>query len=262
MNIHMYNDWGSWITTFNSPLTLCLPYTDSDPAMAGGTPNSLIIQTAPIGGAWSALATTVDAINRVCANADHLTLFDISVRVSGGPSATYTVRQGDTLFRIALRFNTTVAALQAVNGLTSSAIYPGQVLVIPGSVLSSNQLPLSPTLRADPIAPGRYIVQEGDTLYRIALRAGTTVRTLQVVNGLTSTYIRVGQELIIPESSVVSSPTMTPIPSHPATCIVRPGDNLFRIALRYGTTVTALMEANGLTTTRIDIGQVLIIPGP
>jgi LysM repeat protein len=45
---------------------------------------------------------------------------------------TYTVQAGDNLFRIGLRFNVSVAALQAANGLTSNFIYVGQVLKIPG----------------------------------------------------------------------------------------------------------------------------------
>ena len=44
---------------------------------------------------------------------------------------TYTVRRGDNLFRIGLRYGVTVVALKAANSLTGNTIYPGQVLVIP-----------------------------------------------------------------------------------------------------------------------------------
>ncbi len=50
---------------------------------------------------------------------------------SAPPRTTYTVRAGDTLFGIATRFGTTVRALKAANGLTSSTIHVGQVLKIP-----------------------------------------------------------------------------------------------------------------------------------
>jgi LysM repeat protein len=43
----------------------------------------------------------------------------------------YVVQPGDTLFSIAMRFGTTVAAIQAANGLTSAMIRPGMVLHIP-----------------------------------------------------------------------------------------------------------------------------------
>src|SRR5258708_5763878 len=46
------------------------------------------------------------------------------------------------------------------------------------------------------------------------------------------------------------------------THTVQPGENLFRIALRYGTTVEALAAANQITDpTHITVGQVLTIPG-
>ncbi|HLA24788.1 MAG TPA: LysM peptidoglycan-binding domain-containing protein [bacterium] len=46
------------------------------------------------------------------------------------------------------------------------------------------------------------------------------------------------------------------------THLIRPGDNLYRIALRYGVTVDALVRANGLLDpTRIRAGQILTIPG-
>lgn len=50
--------------------------------------------------------------------------------------------------------------------------------------------------------------------------------------------------------------------SSPTAHIVQAGDNLYRIALRYGVTIDALMAANGLTTTSVIVpGQTLAIPG-
>ncbi|HSS35973.1 MAG TPA: LysM peptidoglycan-binding domain-containing protein, partial [Patescibacteria group bacterium] len=46
-------------------------------------------------------------------------------------SKTYTVKPGDTLSSIAIRFGTTVKALQALNGIKDTLIKPGQVLKIP-----------------------------------------------------------------------------------------------------------------------------------
>lgn len=48
----------------------------------------------------------------------------------------------------------------------------------------------------------------------------------------------------------------------PLTHVVQAGENLYRIALRYGLTTQALAEANGITdVSRIFAGQVLVIPG-
>jgi LysM repeat protein len=118
-----------------------------------------------------------------------------------GAPITYTVQPGDNLFRIALRFQTTVGALLAANRLDDARIFPGQVLVLRGSVSSSGPGPtLSPTLpmRTDPIPRGHYTVQAGDTIYRLALRAGVSVAALQSANHLYGTVIQVGQTLTIP----------------------------------------------------------------
>jgi LysM repeat protein len=52
--------------------------------------------------------------------------------VTPGPSQTiYIVKEGDTLNLIAQQFGTTVAAIQAANGLTGTEIDVGQELIIP-----------------------------------------------------------------------------------------------------------------------------------
>jgi LysM repeat protein len=117
-----------------------------------------------------------------------------------GAPLTYTVQPGDNLFRIALRFQTTVGALQAANRLDNARIFPGQVLILRGSASSAFGPTPSPTLsmRTDPLPKGLYTVQAGDTIYRIALRAGVTVAALQSANHLYGTAIQVGQTLTIP----------------------------------------------------------------
>jgi len=124
------------------------------------------------------------------------------------------------------------------------------------------------TLRTDPIPPGIYTVQSGDTLFRIALRAGTTMQAIQTANRMTTINVYVGQTLIIPGGGNLVAPGVPPMGVTPTpalggtrTYTVRSGDNLFRIALRFGTSVAALQAVNGLAGIDIYPGQVLIISG-
>jgi LysM repeat protein len=104
-----------------------------------------------------------------------------------------------------------------------------------------------------------YTVQRGDTLYSIARRYGTTVEAIAAANGIANpSRIRVGQTLTIPGGT--GSPA--PAPSGGGTTyVVQRGDNLFRIALRYGVSYVYLAQYNGIADpSRIYVGQVLKIP--
>jgi LysM repeat protein len=96
----------------------------------------------------------------------------------------HTVQPGENLFRIALRYGTTVDAIVAANNLPDAgAVKAGQVLLIP----------VGP-----PATAGTYVVERGDTLYSIARRFDKTVETLAALNGLLPPYtLEVGQVLIV-----------------------------------------------------------------
>lgn len=140
---------------------------------------------------------------------------------SAGSSA-YVVQAGDTLFSIATKFNTTVAAIQQTNNISNpNALAVGQRLIIPGVVASSLVTPV-PTARG-PTPPGSstrsaqtaptkaavlnsqpetYIVKPGDTLAGIAAQFGVTLAELQRVNNIANVnLLSVGQRLIIPNGS-------------------------------------------------------------
>lgn len=160
-------------------------------------------------------------------------------------SVVHVVRAGENLFRIALRYGTTVNAIMRVNSLTSTTIYVGQRLVIPGSYVP----PSGPHFT--------YIVRRGDTLIAIARRFGTTVTAIARLNGLVNpSYIYVGQRLRIPGRQPAPRP-----PSCGVWYTVRPGDTVSALALRYGTTVWTIVSANKLANpNRIYVGQRLFIP--
>ena len=122
------------------------------------------------------------------------------------------------------------------------------------------------TARAQSAAPTVYVVQAGDTLFSIARRINVPVNELARFNGmLNPDVIYVGQELKIPPLGQSPTRTGALAPAAPATTfrihVVQSGENLFRIALRYGVTVEAIAAANRLgSTTLIFVGQQLSIP--
>lgn len=163
----------------------------------------------------------------------------------GGSSNTYTVKSGDSLWKIANQFGTTPAAIRSANNLTSDVLRIGQVLVIPSNTPSTGGT-------TTPSTGNTHIVQNGDSLWKIANRYGTTINQLKAINNLTNDNLQIGQVLVIPGNNNTGSG---------ATYTVKNGDSLWKIANQYGITVNELKNANNLTGDNLQIGQVLTIPG-
>ncbi len=136
------------------------------------------------------------------------------------PQATYVVRAGDTLFSIATRYRTDAATLAQLNGIVNpTLIYVGQTLTVPALAgAPASPAPLATATLAPASAPASdavYIVQPGETLYRIALRYNTSVAHLAAYNKLDSpTMIYGGQRLLIP-SGARNSDTVPALPNLP-----------------------------------------------
>ena len=146
----------------------------------------------------------------------------------------YTVQQGDTLEDIAQRHGVTWQVLARLNGLIDpDSLYPGQRIRVPRE-------------ERRPPRGGVYTVQQGDTLGSIAARFGTTVPVLLRLNGLqNSELIYPGQELRVPAAP----------PAGNGWYEVQPGDTLYSLAGRFGTTGEELAQLNGIGTPN------LIFPG-
>ncbi len=173
----------------------------------------------------------------------------------------YKVRSGDTLGKIAHRFGSMVGALQRANGLSRpNRIYAGQYLRIPGqsfgSFAASEPAAVDSAVRVTE-APSHHVVKRGETLSSIARRYGHPVGDLVAANALASANeIVVGQRLRIAPSGASS----ISLDAGPTRHTVRRGESLTRIARSYGTDVAALKSKNGLESTVIHPGQVLLLP--
>ena len=253
-------------------------------------------------------------------------------------AAVHVVQRGETLFRIAQRYDASVAELRALNGLTDDTIYVGQRLLVggggemaprdpagaplPGTPVPDAPAPDEPALPpvgedvlADvgPSLPGQrpsdlvapepiltrppppppppatitrvalgpggmqpipaeataatHVVQAGETLFALARRYGTTVDALRSLNRLTSDALAVGQRLAISAGTAAVAPirserydvTRSTVPADRVHA-VRPGETLYSIAARYGTTAGALLALNTVTTGPLAPGTVLTLP--
>jgi LysM repeat protein len=124
------------------------------------------------------------------------------------------------------------------------------MILTPASVLAA------PPDQGGPV----HVVQAGETLSSIASRYGVTVEAILAANGLTDpNYVYVGQRLIIPGGS--DGPARDGW-GQGGQYVVKAGETLTSIALRFGTTVAALAAANGLSNADyVYVGQVLSVPG-
>jgi len=142
---------------------------------------------------------------------------------AAGPQAqtdeVYVVQPGDTLFAIALRFGVTASDITAANNLNNpNLIFVGQRLVIPGDGLvvepaivteSDEEEDSGPT----PTPPDVYVVQPGDTLFKIASRFGLTVTDITLANSIRNPdYLYVGQRLAIPAAKAWEAEVDHPSP--------------------------------------------------
>lgn len=149
---------------------------------------------------------------------------------------TYTVKSGDTLWKISLASNVTVQELKTWNRLTSDNLIPGKQLMV-----------ANPDLLMGQSVQGRsYLVQPGDALWKISQKMNVPVSDIKAWNNLKSDEIDVGQRLVM-------EPPFK-------TCTVVSGDSLWLIAQRYKTTEAAIKAANGMASDMLYVNQVLKIP--
>lgn len=146
----------------------------------------------------------------------------------------YIVRQGDTLYSIARKYDLTVDKLKEINNLSSNVLSLNQQIKIPIGI------------KKETLEYIEYVVKSGDNLYSISTKYNTTVDKIKEASNIISNNLSIGQILRIPKMDII-------------TYTVKKGDNLYSIANKYNTTVDNIKRKNNLKSNNLSIGQILII---
>ncbi|MFN2187495.1 MAG: LysM peptidoglycan-binding domain-containing protein [Candidatus Promineifilaceae bacterium] len=129
------------------------------------------------------------------------------------PPFTYRVKEGDSPWAIAGRFDITIDEFFYLNALNpDSTLNPGDEVII--RLAEGQAPPPTPTPRLT------HRVQEGDSLWSIAANNNLTVDQLLQLNGLSAdALIRPGDELKIRQPAATPVPTSTPAPPAPSRAV-------------------------------------------
>jgi peptidoglycan lytic transglycosylase D len=190
-----------------------------------------------------------------------------------GSTIRHTVKNGETLHRIARDYRVSVQDLVAWNELKSEMIHPGSKIEIrsgQSSKQSTRKMPAA-TAKREPVSrPStkrvikgteiKHEVQSGETLWSIAARYDVQLRALRVANGLKNDGIRLGQKLTIPGTDINNSADVAKKGDGKYT--VQKGDNLWTIAKSAGIHIDSIRTWNKLRRSNVHPGQILLVRNP
>ncbi len=210
-----------------------------------------------------------------------LLVFSILISVNTYADITYTIKKGDSLYKIAKRFKISAQEIQKANNLHSDKLKPGTKIAIPSKDIEqsrktvkeetpdknkgrensvknsvSTQDAKTHTVKGDgliKIQPEQkkdnnnyHTVKKGDTLSSISRKYSISINELKEFNNLKSTKLKLGQQLILKRTE-------------PRTYTVRKGDNISKIARKFGIDVDKLKELNNLESDVLKPGQRLLL---
>ncbi|MBN2871522.1 MAG: LysM peptidoglycan-binding domain-containing protein [Halothiobacillaceae bacterium] len=159
--------------------------------------------------------------------------FDVQTLTSAASAAEswqrYTFRQGDSFYRIAQRYGSSVDELLAINRRQSALARPGEVILVPGG-------------RVDRAAIAgnaeTYTVQPGDSLWAISRQQDIGMAELRRMNHYgDNPVLRPGDKVVVGVKEAAA-------PRGDSTYVVQPGDTLWQLARRFSTTVEQLVALN------------------
>jgi membrane-bound lytic murein transglycosylase D len=177
------------------------------------------------------------------------------------------VARGETLSGIAVRYRVSQSLLLAANPkVKTRSLRIGQRVVVPtGGTLSTRvaRRMADPVVAAGTTRRTFHRVKRGETISEIADEYGISQRELLDWNGLDGRgRIRAGQRIRVSAPEVRTVPQFQSPPSGVKRHVVRRGETLKGLARRYGVSIQALREANGISEQEpLRAGVSLKIPG-
>ncbi|MEC1756006.1 C40 family peptidase [Bacillus mojavensis] len=184
-----------------------------------------------------------------------------TLAITPAEAATIKVKSGDSLWKLAQTYNTSVAAISSANHLSTTVLSIGQTLTIPGSKSDTSSSSSGSKKKSGNAV---YTVKSGDSLWLIANEYKMSVQELKKLNGLNSDMIRAGQKLKVSgkashSSSGTSSSSKSSSSSSAKTGTykVQLGDSLWKIANKVNMSIAELKVLNNLKSDTIYVNQVL-----
>ena len=247
----------------------------------------------PRPGAWRCAAIAATVVS--------LTLAPAAARADQATTSTHVVEPGETLSEIADALGLDSAALVTLNGLDdANVLVAGQALRVPaGTAAVAATATAATTMPASAASSRTVTVVEGDTLWGIAQRFGTTASALAQANGLDDAdRLALGAGLTLPAGATASASTTAgaasaasaagaastgsaanvattaeaaPVQTHASApkrsllvpYTVQAGETLTQLAHQFGVRADAIARASGLDdANKLAIGAVLKVPVP
>ncbi|MCT2134626.1 LysM peptidoglycan-binding domain-containing protein [Oceanobacillus kimchii] len=191
--------------------------------------------------------------------------------VDEAEAASYKVKSGDSLWKIAQQHSTSVSTLKSINNLSSDVIYPNQVLKTSksSSGSSSNSNSSNSSSNSNSSGSATYTVKRGDTLSGIASKHGISLSNLMKWNNLSTTLIYPGDKFVISKNGTSNSGSSNSGSNSGSSNsgnsnsgsskvhTVKSGDTLSALAKKYNTSVSNLKKWNNLNSSLIIVGQKL-----
>ncbi len=174
----------------------------------------------------------------------------------------YTVKKGDTIYDLSNKFKISKDNLTKWNNLDKSNLSIGQKLYLTPNkevTIASNK---SQKKVSKPKYSGEYKVKSGDTLGHIASKHKISVKNLKNANDLATNNLKIGKVLKVPAlNKAVAKNSKTVDRTTSSKYVVKKGDTLGGIANRHGVTIAKIKKASSITSNKIRVGDVLLIPG-